>query len=204
MPSQVSAWCYSTPKRESQTHRKTRVVRVLERLSSYFLQFQCRLIAAQEEFLVVLKSLRVYRAELDNVILVDDYPGGGDALFKSLNNLEDASQEFLDRLTHGFAADPRCEEPLGQLLTHAAQRLRNPTIDFCDDLTTKVEVVSKYPIESTTSTNTFDKEDIIKAMEQPFLHVQRYPHFVNSIMKVSEVEMSASVALDLQVGCCPW
>lgn len=164
---------------------------------------QCRLIAAQEDFMNSLKTLRVYRSELDNVILVDDYPGGGDALFKSLDSLEDASQEFLDRLTHGFASDPRCEEPFGQLLTHAAQRLRTPTVEFCTDLTTKVEVVAKYPIQSTSSTMSFEKEDITKAMEQPFLHVQRYPHFINSVMRACEFEMNAGVALDLQVQLHP-
>ena len=171
----------------------------------------------------------------------------------------------------------RCEEPFGQLLTHAAQQMRSPMIEFCTDLTTRVEVrfhieccscpplfipiirdasvskmtlywflsflsfsnnpsrntlvcdtlrsgysihrtahsrnvsvfmrfvrcctqvVAKHPLESTTSTRSFTTEDITQAMEEPFMQVQRYPHFVNSVMRACEFELTANVALDLQM-----
>lgn len=36
-------------------------------------------------------------------------------------------------------------------------------------------------------------------MEEPFMQVQRYPHFVNSVMRACEFELTAIVALDLQM-----
>ena len=117
----------------------------------------------------------------------------------------DVPFQHLKFLTHGLAADPRCDEPVGQLLIHSAQRLRQPTVEFCTDLATKAEVASKNPIQSEAMGMSFDREDITRSMEQPFLQVQRYPHLLNAIMRAAQTEMSAGVALDLQVSShLPW
>eukprot|EP00039_Didymoeca_costata_P015995 m.279354 g.279354 ORF g.279354 m.279354 type:complete len:1428 (+) comp16321_c1_seq34:142-4425(+) len=156
-----------------------------------------KLISSQEQFTDSLAQLRLYSKEYENVLLDDDYPGGHAAIFDALTDLEKVNMFFYEQLIKGQTADPRFEDPIGNLLVHMARLFKAPFLNYCNELGCKVEVVSSLPVRSNLGND--DSMNAAKAMEIPFLQIQRYPHYIMAIMKASELDMKASMAYDLQV-----
>ena len=157
-----------------------------------------KLLASQEKFTDAADDLVLYAKEYENILLDDDYPGGYDEIFGSCPRLQKIGLYFYEQLVKGQVADPKFEEPIGDLLLNVAKLTKVPFLNYCKELTSKLQTVLSMQHDIQSPGLTKSDEGITAAMEAPFLQIQRFPHFIKAIMRASELNMKASMAMDLQ------
>lgn len=117
-------------------------------------------------------------------------------LFGNIRDIGKVNYLYLDSLVQARSIDENFEQPIAELVSSMLNNLKEPYAKYCVGLGGRIaklkDLFESKPLYREAISR---PEKLFTALEAPFLHVQRYPHFIQSIMMASRAPGSPRGAM---------